>query len=333
MLQSRQSTTSNRTDCGALARETRPDKAAQKAGATVLQAALLLASIAFASPAAALPSLTAFGNATVSIPSSAPPGTIVARQYFTPQEFCDASTCKIGGATLSHKGNFVTGSTSGPDLETNVSGLSTRMLIDGVPVTESISTTLRNIVEVQLFRDSRIPKNGALNSGLFSLYYQIRESGLLPQSTVVRLSAQITFINGTCSVPDQTVTLPPVQQNAFKGVGSTAGTVDFQLRLNNCPAGYNRIGYQLSPLDGAVAGSPGTLQLRPESTAAGVGIQIADGMTGSPLPLRQSITVTGYNKNTGGSTSIPLRASYIQTDATIKGGSVRAAAQVLLDYQ
>ncbi|KWK69919.1 fimbrial protein [Burkholderia ubonensis] len=280
-----------------------------------------------------MPSLTAFGNTSIAIPSSAPPGTIVARQYFTPQEFCGANTCKIGSATLSHKGNFVTGSTSGPDLETNVSGLSTRMLIDGVPVTQSISTTLRNRVEVQLFRDSRTPKNGSLNSGSFSLYYQIWGPGWIPDSTVVYLSAKVSFINGTCSVPDQTVTLPPVQQNAFSGVGSTTGTVDFQLRLNNCPAGYNRIGYQLSPLDGAVAGSPGTLQLRPESTAAGVGIRIDDGMTGSPLPLQHSITVTGYNKNTGGSPSIPLRASYIQTDTMIKGGSVRAAAQVLLDYR
>ncbi|KVD26782.1 fimbrial protein [Burkholderia ubonensis] len=280
-----------------------------------------------------MPSLTAFGNTSVAIPSSAPPGTIVARQYFTPQEFCGASTCTIGSATLSHKGNFVTGGTSGPDLETNVSGLSTRMLIDGVPVTQSISTTLRNMVEVQLFRDSRTPTNGSLNSGSFSLYYQIQGPGLFPQSTVVYLSAKVNFINGTCSVPDQTVTLPSVQRSAFNGVGSTTGTVDFQLRLNNCPAGYNRIGYQLSPLNGAAAGSPGTLKLRPESTAAGIGIQIADGVTSAPLTFQQSITVTGYNKNTGGSPSIPLRASYIQTDGAIKGGSVRAAAQVLLDYQ
>ncbi|WP_080427643.1 fimbrial protein [Burkholderia ubonensis] len=332
MLQSRQSTAWNRTR--RIACETRPCVAPQRPCATVLRAAFLLASIALTSPAAAaLPSLIAFGNAIVAIPSSSPTGTIVARQYFTPQEFCGASTCTISSATLSHKGHFVTGGTLGPDLETNVSGLSTRMLIDGVPVTQSISTTLRNMVEVQLFRDSRTPTNGSLNSGSFSLYYQIWGPGWIPQATVVRLSAQVNFINGTCSVPDQAVTLPSVQRSAFNGVGSTTGTVDFQLRLNNCPAGYNRIGYQLSPLDGAVAGSPGTLKLRPESTAAGIGIQIADGVTSAPLPLQQSITVTGYNKNTGGSPSIPLRASYIQTDATIKGGSVRAAAQVLLDYQ
>ncbi|WP_088579931.1 fimbrial protein [Burkholderia ubonensis] len=328
MLQSRQSTAWNRT--GRVARETRPCFALQRSRATVLHAAFLLVSIAFASPAAAL---TAFGNATVSLPSSAPPGTIVARQYYSPQEFCGKDTCTITDAALFDKGSKWS-PVNGPDVSTNVSGLSTRMLVDGTPVTSSLKTTVRHAVEVQLFRDSRAPQSGSLSPGVINSYYQITyKSGLFGDVAVVHLAADVSFINGTCSVPDQTVTLPPVQQNAFKGVGSTAGTVDFQLRLNNCPAGYNRIGYQLSPLDGAVAGSPGTLQLRPESTAAGVGIQIADGMTGNPLLLRQSITVTGYNKNTGGSPSIPLRASYIQTDATIKGGSVRAAAQVLLDYQ
>ncbi|WP_063896612.1 fimbrial protein [Burkholderia ubonensis] len=313
----------------------RSDGPTRRERSAFVPAAILLASAAWFAPvpAVALPQLYAFGQASISIPSNAVAGTIVARQYYSPQEFCGKDSCTISGVTLSEKGS-IWSLASGPNLLTNVSGLSTRMLVDGTPVTSSLRTTVRHSVEVQLFRDSRAPQSGSLSPGIINSYYQITyKSGLFGDVAIVYLAADVSFINGTCSVPDQTVTLPPVQQSAFNGVGSTAGTVDFQLRLNNCPAGYNRIGYQLSPLDGAVAGSPGTLQLRPESTAAGVGIRIADGMTGNPLPLQQSITVTGYNKNTGGSPSIPLRASYIQTDATIKGGSVRAAAQVLLDYQ
>ncbi|KVM54560.1 fimbrial protein [Burkholderia ubonensis] len=294
-----------------------------------------MASAAWLAPAPAVAGtmLYAFGQAAVSIPSNAVSGTIVARHYFTPQEFCEMDTCTITTSTLSDNGSLWS-NINGPDVLTNVSGLSTRILVDGTPLTKSLKTTVRNTVEVQLFRDSRAPKNGSLSPGTFNAYYRITyKSGVFGEQALIYLGANVNFINGTCSVPDQTITLPSVQQNAFNGVGSTTGTVDFQLRLNNCPAGYNRIGYQLSPLDGAVAGRPGTLQLRPESTAAGVGIQIADGMTGNPLPLQQSITVTGYNKNTGGSPSIPLRASYVQTAATVKGGSVRAAAQVLLDYQ
>ncbi|WP_256979770.1 fimbrial protein [Burkholderia sp. AU16741] len=222
----------------------------------------------------------------------------------------------------------------GPDLETNVSGLSTRMLVDGNVAVSSTKTTLRNTLEVMLFRDSRQPQDGSLNSGMISAYYTIYyKSGLLGGSTPVFLAAKVSFINGTCSVPDQTVTLPPVQRRDFNGVGSTAGATEFQVRLNNCPAGYNRIGYQLAPLDDVVAGIPGGMQLRPDATAAGIGIHIADATTGQPLTLRKSHTVTGYNAATGGSPSIPLRASYLQTGGKIGGGSVHAAAQVLLDYQ
>ncbi|RQR38207.1 type 1 fimbrial protein [Burkholderia sp. Bp9143] len=307
---------------------------ARRASRMVAAAAtLLLACAAFATDAAAAAALYAFGQATVSSPGNAAPGTVVARHYFTPQDVCGASTCQITRILMYAKGS-VWGGTDGPDIETNVSGLSTRVVIDGKVAVSTTKETLRNTLEVQLFRDSRQPRDGSLNAGAFNAYYIVNyKSGILGDSTSVYLNAKVSFINGTCSIPDQTVTLPPVQHHVFNGVGSTAGATDFQVQLNNCPAGYNRIGYQLAPLDDVVAGTPGGMQLRPDATATGVGIQIADAATGQPLPLGKSHTVTGYNRATGGSSSIRLRASYLQTGAKVGGGSVHAAAQVLLDYQ
>ncbi|WP_321856370.1 fimbrial protein [Burkholderia cenocepacia] len=300
--------------------------------AIAITSLLLLACAGFATDAMA-ESLYAFGQATISSPANATPGTVVARHYFTPQDVCGASTCQITSIAMYSKGS-VWGGTSGPDLETNVSGLSTRILIDGKVAVSTTKETLSNTVEVQLFRDSRQPQDGSLNSGAFNGYYLVNyKSGILGRTATVFLDAKVSFINGTCSIPDRTVTLPPVQRRDFNGVGSTAGATDFQVQLNNCPAGYNRIGYQLAPLDDVVPGIPGGMQLRPDATATGVGIQIADAATGQPLMLRQSHTVTNYNRATGGSPSIPLRASYLQTGAKIGGGSVNAAAQVLLDYQ
>ncbi|CAB3748538.1 fimbrial protein [Burkholderia puraquae] len=293
---------------------------------------LLLACVACSTDAAAA-YLYAFGQQTISSPANAVTGTVVSRHYFTPQDVCGASTCQITSVLMYAKGS-VWGGTNGPDLETNVSGLSTRMLIDGKVAVSTTAETLRNTLEVQLFRDTRQPRDGSLNSGSFNGYYIVNyKSGILGASSSVFLAAKVNFINGTCSIPDQTVTLPPVQHRVFNGVGSTAGATDFQVQLNNCPAGYNRIGYQLAPLDDVVTGTPGGMQLRPDATASGIGIQIADAATGQPLPLGKSHTVTGYNPATGGSPSIRLRASYLQTGAKVGGGSVHAAAQVLLDYQ
>jgi len=290
----------------------------------------LLACAAFSTDASA--TLYAFGQATVSSPSNATPGTTVARHYFTPQDVCGASTCQITSINLYPKGGLQM--SDGPELETNVSGLSTRMLIDGTQAVSSTKMTMRNTLEIMLFRDSRQPQDGSLNFGMLSAYYTIYyKSGLLGGSTPVALAAKVNFINGTCSIPDQTVTLPPVQARDFNGVGSTAGATDFQVQLNNCPAGYNRIAYQLAPLDDVVVGTPGGMQLRPDARASGIGIHIADAVTGQPLTLQKSHTVTNYNPATGGSPSISLRASYLQTGAKIGGGSVHAAAQVLLDYQ
>lgn len=306
-------------------------RAARRARAIAAASTFLLAWAAWTTDAAAA-SLYAFGQATVSSPASATPGTVVARHYFTPQDVCGASTCQITSIKMYPKGGVWVA--DGPDLETNVSGLSTRMIVDGNVAVASTKTTLRNTLEVTLFRDSRQAQDGSLNSGMVSAYYTINyKSGILGASSPVLLAAKVAFINGTCSIPDQTVTLPPVQQRVFNGVGSTAGATDFQVQLNNCPAGYNRIGYQLSPLDDVVAGTPGTMQLRPDATASGIGIHIADAATGQPLTLQKSHTVTSYNPATGGSPSIRLRASYLQTAAKIGGGSVHAAAQVLLDYQ
>jgi type 1 fimbria pilin len=312
-------------------RDARGGVARRTARMITIASTLLLACVAFATDAAAA-SLYAFGQATVSSPSNATPGTTVARYYFTPQDVCGASTCQITSIKMYPKGGVQV--SDGPDLETNVSGLSTRMVVDGNVAVSSTKTTLRNTLEVMLFRDSREPKDGSLNTGMLSAYYTIYyKSGLLGGSSQVFLAAKVSFINGTCSIPDQTVTLPPVQRRDFNGVGSTAGSTDFLVQLNNCPAGYNRIGYQLAPLDDVVVGTIGGMQLRPDATATGVGIHIADAATGQPLMLRKSHTVTNYNRATGGSPSIPLRASYLQTGAKIGGGSVHAAAQVLLDYQ
>nr|WP_277625406.1 fimbrial protein [Burkholderia stabilis] len=276
--------------------------------------------------------IIAFGGGRIAAPSNTPVGTIVARHYFTTQELCERSTCEVVDVILSPKGGW--GNGTGPDLETSVDGLSTRLLFDGVPVTRTTRMTVQNTIEVQLFRDKRTPKNGEIRPGEFKSYFNVTyKTGILGRGTeLISFSADVNFINGTCSVPDQTVNLPDVSRTSFRGVGSTAGGRPFSLRLTNCPAGYNRVGYQVIPMDGAVDNRHGWLKLRSESTASGVGVKLTDAKTDQPLLFNYSIA-TPYNGSAAPLVDIPLNAAYVQTAATVTSGTVRAGALVLLDYQ
>ncbi|MGU7785165.1 fimbrial protein [Burkholderia sp. PU8-34] len=278
------------------------------------------------------PKLTAFGGSRISVPSSTAVGTVIARHYFTPQELCGKATCEVTSSYLYNKGSFL-GSRSGPDLETTVDGLSTRVLLDGVPLTNTLKKTVYNSIEVQLFRDSRTPKNGSLNPGSLNRYFSIsyKTSIITTDFTFISFAVDVSFIDGTCSVPNQTIKLPDVSRTSFRGVGSTTGATPFSIPLVNCPSGYNRVGYLISPINGEISGIPGALALRPEATARGVGVKLTDANSRAPIPFNRSIQ-SPY-KEGAPRIDIPLLAEYVQTEANVEGGSVSAGALILLDYQ
>lgn len=307
--------------------------AKSRRGVNMMRAATLLLAVSALFPwNAQSATIIAFGGGRIAAPSNTQKGAVLARHYITPQEFCAQSVCEVTYTILNPKGGLIT--SAGPDLETTVDGLSTRLLLDGVPMTSTTRMSVRNTIEIQLFRDGRAPKNGEIKPGNSRSYFQITyKTGVIARETaLVSFSADVNFINGTCSVPNQTVNLPNVSRTSFRGIGSTVGGRAFSLRLTNCPAGYNRIGYQVSPLNGPVSGIPGALKLRPDSTASGVGIKLSDAKTQLPLVFDRSIA-TPYNGSAAAQIDIPLNAEYVQTEEKITGGSVQAGALVLLDYQ
>ncbi|WP_244099919.1 fimbrial protein [Burkholderia anthina] len=294
---------------------------------------LLAVAALLPSPARAGTPLYAFGESRIAMPLNVATGTVVGRHYFTPQQFCGKSTCDVTSSQLYNKGSILSGAPTGSDIETTVDGLSTRVLLDGVPMTETTRTTVRNGVEVQLFRDGRQAVNGSLKPSIFNMYFSVRyKSGLLGDSASIYLAANVNYIDGTCSVPSQTVTLPKASRQDFRGIGSGVGQRPFSLTLLNCPAGYNRVGYQISPLNGSAANVAGTLKLRPDASAKGIGIRISDANTHTPLQFDRSID-TPYTGKAAPLIDIPLLAEYVQTNAAVTGGLVQAGALVLLDYQ
>ncbi|KVT47657.1 fimbrial protein, partial [Burkholderia ubonensis] len=232
---------------------------------------LALAAAGAATPSAWAIDVYAFGQ-QLSIPKNTASGTVLARYYITPVQACGQSKC-----TVTEIYNYPNGKGlgTGPTVTTNVSGVSTRLLINGQAYKTMMSPLATPIeftqpLEVQLLGDGRTNTGGPLVEVIESntyYYWLIMKEPDRPLR--IYLTGTITPIDDTCSVPAQTVTLPNASLNKFGNVGSTVGTQSFQIRINNCPKGYNRIGYTLDPRGGVIANAPGVLPLTAGSTASG----------------------------------------------------------------
>ncbi|AZC96235.1 fimbrial protein [Pseudomonas chlororaphis] len=235
--------------------------------------------------------VTAFGQ-EVSIPRNTANGTVVARHYMTPQEVCGQSKCTVNKVIAYADGGGSPASTT--IITTNVVGISTRLLINGRAYGTSYpGVAFTQPIEIQLLGDGRENKGGSL-AGIHASPYYYQLSTSENYDFRIYLKGTITPIDGTCSVPSQTVKLPKTLIQRLERVGSTAGTQSFQIQVNNCPKGYNRIGYTLNPVGGVITNSPGVLPLAGDSTASGIKIRVENAQ-GAPATMGSSITVNGYN--------------------------------------
>lgn len=146
-----------------------------------------------------------------------------------------------------------------------------------------------------------------------------------------------TFSEGTCTVADIDVPLGTHRPNEFTGVGTKVGVTDFTINVNNCPAGMNTVRYRLELAPGIPAynAASGIVKLDTASTATGVAVQVMNrsnvAYNFSTMPWA-NITPT-YVPATGGNYTIPLRAAYYQTAATVTPGPANSAVMFTMEYK
>ncbi|WP_063923018.1 fimbrial protein [Cupriavidus basilensis] len=283
--------------------------------------------------------VTAFGR-DLAFPALAAPGTVLVRESVTPQQLCGAPTCTLARPSFWVHGGAYTA--AGPVVDVDVSGIGLQVLLNGAPLTTTTfapAVTISSPLEVQLVRTEATMSQGDLAGGWranlnlcatatpgYSACYSYQ------RFASIQLAGKIKPIAGTCQTPSQTITMPPAQKRAFTGAGSTTGEIGFEVRLLNCPPGYNRVGYALDPAGGTVANAPGVLPAGSGSSAGGVNIRLTDS-GGTPVTFKQSVQVGAYDKGTGGSYAIPMKAAYFQTGDTVTPGTITGAVTVLIDYQ
>ncbi|MFC0695588.1 fimbrial protein [Paraburkholderia humisilvae] len=143
----------------------------------------------------------------------------------------------------------------------------------------------------------------------------------------------------SCSVsnPNVDVTLPAVSASDFKGVGTTTGVTSFSIGLD-CEDNANpaiTLTDSNMPTNQSV-----TLTSVSTSTAKGIGVQVL--YNAQPLPLGPA-PYSYSNSNTpitnrislgsrSGATALALQGRYVQTDATVVPGTIRAVATFVLSY-
>ncbi|MGA4816295.1 fimbrial protein [Pseudomonas aeruginosa] len=134
-----------------------------------------------------------------------------------------------------------------PDLNTNVPGLSVRLLLDGIPASDRFKGTFANRGDPVVPQLDAALRRPVRESGAFNSYFLITyKDGLIASGTSsIRLTGSVTTINATCQVADQTVKLQSIAAARLNGVGTYAAVTPFNLVVAGCPRGYNRVGYSL----------------------------------------------------------------------------------------
>ncbi|SDZ08368.1 Pilin (type 1 fimbria component protein) [Lysobacter sp. yr284] len=314
-----------------------PDAAAAAAAAC----ALLAAGAAGAQCAAPAERAIAI-DASIVVPRDRPAGSVLyAADYPLP---APAPGC----AEAAQDGGWRYAQTPHPSqaediYRTGVAAVGVRLSIDGRPLPAAefaavaMSPSTRGTLRLELIKLDAGSGGGAIRGAdLPTLVYRGGVGAEVGAGDAI--AARVNFTGAiavraaTCNTPSVRVALAPIAPQALARPGASAGAKDFDLRLDDCPAGLSRISYRLDPLAGADAATS-ALALDPGASARGVAVQIRD-RDGRPVEFGSSHELQAGHLGDGGSFRIPLQAAYYRSDAQPpQPGTVSASLTFTLSYE
>ena len=198
----------------------------------------------------------------------------------------------------------------------------------------TLATAIFN-VKIDLVVTGTVQSGTATSLPTLSVKHQAYGSSGYTSYTLVLNPFTITAM--TCQVSTSNISVPmaTMTQGNFSEVNTVAGTRNFSIGLNSCPAGAN-IYVTLSDVS-SPSNTSNILSLSADSTATGVAYQIL--YNSEPVNFGPSSSSAGtlnqwwFGQSTAGSMTIPLSARYIKTSESIGLGTVNALATFTLSYQ
>ena len=161
------------------------------------------------------------------------------------------------------------------------------------------------------------------------------------QPLAMRLSKTVSIVAQSCETPDVNVEMGQYDLGAFSDIGDTSKATAFNILLNNCPSGINKVVYSLAPNPTTPAwdAGQGIIELNQTSTAKGIALQILDGNQ-TPLELNKDHVFSDYT-STGGNFRIPLSARYYRilpasnggkNDSGVRPGTANSEVSFVMSY-
>lgn len=164
--------------------------------------------------------------------------------------------------------------------------------------------------------------------------------------------------NLTCNTPtDVPVAMGTHEVRNFTGINSVSNWQDASIKLTQCPPFYgsqasgwiysdntrdqvssvlNSMTLTLTPTGPVLDATNGIIKLSDDSTAAGVGIQLASGSSSGYSLVNFSdstqANITLLNNTSQSNVTIPLMARYIQTDQNIIPGTANGKVIYTINY-
>ncbi|AZE95460.1 hypothetical protein C4J96_3350 [Pseudomonas orientalis] len=225
------------------------------------------------------------------------------------------------------------------------SGLDLRLRVEEYSAIPSINQPINisrfnladRIYRMFLIKNSQIKPGATIPAGLLGRW--VTSSGF--EIATFNLLNPIKVIAASCETPDVQVNMGEHDLSTFIHNGAFSEAVKFNINLNNCPPGINKVSYLLrrtstSPVQNSLRG---IVKLSADSTAEGLALQVLDG-DGNPVVFNQDYQFTNYSSE-GGNFNIPLSARYFRVmetggnggfDKGMRAGTANASVTFIMSY-
>ena len=146
------------------------------------------------------------------------------------------------------------------------------------------------------------------------------------------LANPIILNTASCQAPAVSVQMGDnYRLEEFSKIGDAPRIINFNIGLNQCQSGINKVTYSLKATTKVLDAQNGIVALNAGSTAKGIGLKLMN-ETGQPIVLGTTYPFNGFN-TTSTSFNIPLSAAYYRlADSKLEAGTANTEVTFIVNY-